>query len=243
MAASLAGRSAGSHLALLAPLLVAALPSLLVLQVLPRTVEVQANPNAAAALGLGGLLVPVAAAAAAGGLAALLGRGPGTVVAAAAMAQAAGMPTAVDLSAAMVQAGLWADAAFWPALFASHVTLSVAAAWYAARWMAGAPSAFTAPLGWVAATAMVALGAFFLLWVLALAYVGAGVWYHLLALCAAAGALAFTVVRRSAGLPRSLGWGLAIAAAGVTAFTLAVEVSLLVSPPPVIDLSGVEPPA
>lgn len=228
---------------LLLPLLVAALPALLVLQTLPRVVDLQANPNAATALGLGELVVPVLAAALAGVLAAMLGAGARTVLVIGAAAQVAAVPALVDITLTMAQAAFLADAAFWVALFLSHATLSAGAAFYAARFLGGGRGRFSAIVGSGAAGGMLLLSGVFLLWVMALAYVGAGAWQHLLSLAAAAGVLAATVTLRARGLARNAGWALLIATAAVAAFTVAVEVSLILNPPAVMpDLSQFDLP-
>lgn len=230
--------SGGFRPQLILPLLVAALPALLVLQTLPRIMDLQANPNAATALGLGELVVPVVAAALAGVLGGMLGAGPRTLLIIGAAAQVAALPALVDITLTMAEAAFLADAAFWVALFLSHTTLSAGAAFYAARLGAGSGDTPRATMTALPAAGMLLLGACFLLWVMALAYVGAGAWQHLLSLAGAAGLLAGTVTRRSSGKLRGMGWALLIATAGIATFTTAVEVSLMLNPPPEIpDLS------
>jgi len=238
--AALAGRFRPQ---LILPLAVAALPAILVLQGLPRVVDLQANPNAATALGLGELVVPVLAAALAGVLGAMLGAGPRTLLAIGAAAQLAALPALVDIAFTMAQAAFVADAAFWVALFLSHATLSAGAASYAARPWVAAGSRLNTGIRPLPATGMLLLAGVFLVWVMALAYFGSGAWQHLLSLAAAAAVLAATVTFGSGGIARTIGWGLLIITAGVAAFAVAVEVSLMVSPPADIpDLSQFDIP-
>ncbi|GEM_PF-4782303 len=221
--------------ALLAPLLLAVLPSVLVLLVLPSVVNVESNPQAATALGVGEFAVPVVSAALAATLAVVLGGTAGFVLLLGVVAELPAVPGFIDLVSTALLAEYGAgDVLFWPVLLLAYTTLSVAAAHYAARWWAGADpgsEAFSVlPRGLVRAG--LALGMVYLAWVVVLVGYGSGTWYHLLALCLAAAIVGGTAIATSRGLMRRAGWAVLIGALAMAAFAVAVEVSLLLNPPP-----------
>jgi hypothetical protein len=215
----------------LLPLLLAALPGLLVLQLLPRIVDIAATPSAATALGVGELVIPLVSAGLAALAMAALGGGGAGAVATGVAAELPSLPEMVELMLKAAAAGHELDATFWVVLYLSHTTLSVTAAYYAARWWAGGDARFSARMGRGWSVLALVLSVVYMVWVGILLYFGAGAWYHLLALCAAAGAASGTVVLLTRGAARALGWAVLIAAAAVASFAVAVELSLLLEPP------------
>jgi len=215
----------------LLPLLLAALPGLLVLQLLPRLVDVAATPSAATALGVGELVIPLVSAGLAAMAVAALGGGATAAVATGIAAELPSLPEMVDLMLKAAAAGHELDAAFWVALYLSHTTLSVTAAYWAARWWAGGDGRFSARMGGVWSVLALVLSVVYMVWTGILLFYGAGAWYHLLALCAAAAAASGAVVLLASGAARAMGWAVLISAAAVASFAVAVELSLLLEPP------------
>lgn len=229
MGAQRLGHGPGILLAL--PLAVAVLPGLLVLQVLPRMVDLSLSATAANALGIGELLIPIAAAGVAGVIASELRAAGGFIAALGFCSQLPALPGSLDYITGALGAGLFTDAAFWTALFAAYVTLSTAAATYAARWWGGWPIKGVRLPGRLAALNL-ALGLVFLVWVIALVGFAAPVWYHVAALCGASAVCGGTLVLRSTRTLHNLGWALVISAAGLAAFSVSVEYNLMTTPAP-----------
>ena len=225
------GVGRGPGLLLLAPLVVAMLPGLLVLQVLPRIVDLSVSAAAANALGLGELLIPIAAAGVAGVIASELRASGGFIATLGLCSQLPALPGSLDYITDALGAGLFTDAAFWLALFTAYVTLSTAAATYAARWWGGWPIKGVRLPGRLAALNL-ALGVMFLSWVIAVVGFAAPVWYHVAALCGAAAVCGGTLVLRTKSTVHNLGWVLVIAAAGLAAFSVSVEYNLMTTPAP-----------
>jgi len=120
---------------LLAAVIVAALPGVVVLQALPRLLDAGQQAAAAPVLAWAGTLLPLSGAAVAGLIAAAVsGGGVRGGLAAGGAAQLPAIPGFLGILDALAGAGFYLDAAIYLGLFASYVTLCAAAGGYTARW-------------------------------------------------------------------------------------------------------------
>lgn len=227
---------------LAAPLLVALLPGLLVLLILPRLVDVAGSPSAATAVAVSELLLPLASAAVAGVLAAELGATARFLLLAGALAQLPALPGMLDFVVGAAGAGLVMDALFWATLYLAYLTLAAAAAYYAACWWSPRFRLDARLHGWPVG-GLFAIGLLCLVWVVLSLSNGTGLWYHLLTLCAGAIVCGATLALKTRGHAHTLGWGLIIAGAGLAAFIGSIEYTLATSPPVDFDLPEFEEPA
>jgi hypothetical protein len=120
--------------------LIAAAPGLVVLQLLPRLIEIPAN---AGFYGIAGIIAPFLGAAMGGAVARFANLTRGGLIAGAA-SQAPAMPAYVETMAGYLEFGFLLDAVLVTALLISYVAIAV----FIGEWLAAQPRAIPRPAGY-----------------------------------------------------------------------------------------------